>query len=444
MVPAGSDPAIAGRTYYTVMGDMVNFYAWAQNDVSSGTARGGWRYAPNMEDPNPWGATSDNSVSQWPALGLITAEAWGISAPAWVKSELLNYWLAYSQNTNGGFGYADSGSPYVPMTAAGLIELTYCGVPTTDPRWDAARSFIGNNWASDNIGNMYAMYAVMKAAMTATPAVIWNFTVHTWQKEYDDYLVNASQVKPDGYWPATGRESAPTQILATEWALLILEKIAPPPPHVTLAVNKFFTDSSLCPLPLDCKGNPKVDVVLAGGVVRSTNPGQVLAWVNVTNTAGVPLQSLKLNETLEVDWVVDPPWMPAKGAIHVYFANTTSLSTNPEITQPSTITVSRGNPQVVRLAIPSFNATLIGRPLMPGQSILLSVKLTYGLKGTSQSATSYPRNYTDTASAAAWPKPNYVGPPATGSATAFFIAYAKPVDPARRALRGGGSKACPC
>lgn len=190
-------------------------------------------------------------------------------------------------------------------------------------------------------------------------------------------------------------------------------------------VSKFFTDSSLNPLPLDSKGNPKVDVVLPNGEVTSTNPGQVLAWVNVTNTSGSRIQSLKLNETLPVDWKVDPPWMPGKGAIHVFFANTTSLATNPDITQPSTITVSTGNPQIVHVAIPSFNATLIGHPLMPGQSILLSVKLTYGLIGTSQTPSSYPRNYTDTATAIAWTKPSFTGTPLPGHDSAFFTADAK-------------------
>src|SRR5256885_11918974 len=56
------------------------------------------------------------------------------------------------------------------------------------------------------------------------------------------------------------------------------------------------------------------------------------------------------------DWTVNPPWLPGKGAIHVYYANTTSLATNPEITKPSTITVTTGNPQTVLVAIPSLNA----------------------------------------------------------------------------------------
>lgn len=192
-------------------------------------------------------------------------------------------------------------------------------------------------------------------------------------------------------------------------------------------VSKFFTDSSLSPLPLDRNGNPKVDVVLSRGIVKSTNPGQVLAWVNVTNIGVAPVQSLKVNETLPVDWTVDPPWMPAVGAIHVFFENTTSLATNPDITQPSTISVSTGNPETVQLASANLAATAIGHPLMPGQSILLSVKLIYALKGTSQSASSYPRNYTDTAVAAAWAQASFTGTESTGSASAFFIADAEVV-----------------
>ncbi len=198
-------------------------------------------------------------------------------------------------------------------------------------------------------------------------------------------------------------------------------------PTMKVRVSKFFTDPSLNPLPLDSKGNPKVDVVIAGGVVRSTNPGEIMAWVNVTNTDG-SLQSLKLNETLPMDWVIAPPWMPALGAIHVFYANTTSLATNPEITQPSTITVSGPSPpQTVHVAIPSFNATAIGHPLLKNQSILLEVKLDYALDGTTQSASTYPRNYTDTASATAWSGVNFTGSSTSGNATGLFVAYAKVV-----------------
>jgi len=195
-------------------------------------------------------------------------------------------------------------------------------------------------------------------------------------------------------------------------------------------VSKFFTDSSLNPLPLDSSGNPSVNVTLTRGILKNTNPGQIIAWVNVTNTSGSSLQSLKLNDTLPVDWLVGPAWMPPKGsigAIHVLYANGTSLASETDITQPSSITVSTGKPEVVHVSIPSLNATGIGHPLMPGQSILLSVKLSYGLVKTVQSFNSYPRNYTDTAIAAVWTQASFTGVESSGTGSAFFVADAKVV-----------------
>jgi hypothetical protein len=533
--------ALGVRSYHAIAQDIVDYLAWSQNDnttVYSG--RGGWSYTPTL---NFYG--SDNSNTPWPILGLMAAELWGINAPAFVATEL-EYWIATCQSPNlggtpltnpnyGAFWYSAYSGGYilggVAEAAAGILEMTYTGVPTSNANITAAEGYINRMWTTNdaswnvNIGNLYTMYSVMKAMREATPAplqFIANYDGsngvewYNGTSEYADALV--SNQSSDGNWTnwmtwAESGEYSPSMNTALGVLILqggltapvvvkygltvtVLDAITSNPivsANVTivgpqtlsslttvsgqvvfgvvlagsyvvsaskagytpasvnvsltkdtditikltpitlpLTVTKFFTDSSLCPLPLDSKGNPEVYVVLPGGIVRSTNPGEVLAWINVTNTAGVPLQSLQVNETLPVDWAVHPAWMPGLGAIHVYFANTTSLSTNPEITQPSTITVSTGNPQVVYLAIPSLNITAIGHPLMPGQTILLAVKLTYALKGTSQSTVSYPRNYTDTASAAAWSQPNYTGTQATGTATAFFIAYAKITDPAPR------------
>ena len=76
---------LTGQTYKQVLTNMVDYFAWAQNDASTGNSRGGWRYGANY-------GSSDNSVSQWPVLALISAEQWGINAPAFVKTEL-NYWI---------------------------------------------------------------------------------------------------------------------------------------------------------------------------------------------------------------------------------------------------------------------------------------------------------------------------------------------------------------
>ncbi len=191
----------------------------------------------------------------------------------------------------------------------------------------------------------------------------------------------------------------------------------------SVKVSKFFTDSNLNPLPSDRNGNPKVDVVLANGKVSSTNPGQVLAWIRTTDIVGGSIQSFRLNETLPVDWTAHPAWLPAKGAVHVFFqfANGTKV----EITDLGTISISDGNPETVGLAVPDLNSTTAKSPLVPGESILLSVQLAYALKGTAQSASSYPRNYTDMVTVATFSKPLFLGTVVSASTFAFFIAYAK-------------------
>src|SRR5438552_1532285 len=207
-------------------------------------------------------------------------------------------------------------------------------------------------------------------------------------------------------------------------------------PSPSLGTLMFFTDPSLNPLLLDDNGNPIVSVSLSRGVVVSTSPRLVMAWVNATNTGSAPLESLMLNETLPVDWTTSPR-MPTRAAVHIYYASNTSQNTRLEITRPSTITVSAGNPETIILTVSNLTATLVGHPLMPGQSILVSVTLSYGLMGTSQTLLSYPRNYTDVATTIGWTQPYYTGITASATGSSFFTAYARvPADPAKAGNTG--------
>jgi hypothetical protein len=193
------------------------------------------------------------------------------------------------------------------------------------------------------------------------------------------------------------------------------------PPRVS--VSEFFTNGSASPLSLDSKGNPSLNVILSNGRVRSTNPGQVLAWISIANTGNAPLQSLKLNETLPLDWALHPSWSFAKGAISVYFKLSNGTLLN--ITSWTSISSTTGNPETISLSILNMTATLAGQSLKPGESILLSAKLSYDLMSTSQAFTSYPRNYTDMANALAWMQASFGGGQASDSGSAFFTAYAK-------------------
>ncbi len=192
-----------------------------------------------------------------------------------------------------------------------------------------------------------------------------------------------------------------------------------------MSVRVFFTDATPTPLKLDQNGNPKVIVNIGGSQVKSTSPGEIMAWLNITNPGTSPIQSLQITDTLPMDWAVTPMWLPGSGAIHVYSQNTTGLTRNLEITNASIISVSTGNPEQVTIAITNLSLTAIHHSLTQGQTLLVSVKLSYSLIGTSQSSSSYPRTYTDSAVVAAWIQPDFTDGKFAGQASSFFIAYAK-------------------
>lgn len=143
---SGANPGIVGRTYKSIVQDMVDDHAWAQYDGSGG---GGWRYSA-QEYP-------DNSACQWAAIGLLAAERqWGVIVPSWVKSWNL-VWLAYTQDSSGGFGYTSPGyypwGPYA-ITPSGMVQMVLDGIgrgmtgPTGMPNWDLAETFIRNNFGN--------------------------------------------------------------------------------------------------------------------------------------------------------------------------------------------------------------------------------------------------------------------------------------------------------
>lgn len=249
-IPIGSDPDIAGKTYREIMEDMVDYYAWAQNEV--GNARGGWQYTPNA-------GSSDNHVSQFAVMGLIAAEAWEIYVPAWVKTELEDHWLTYSQyfgadDYDGAFGYnSPTFRREIAVTAGGIMEFYYCGVPLADSRVQKAFGFIARDWTGGvtggaglhkNIGNYYAMYPVMRACVLyGIVAPDGKIDDIDWQADYDSWLLeNQDLTIGPNYgswlWPSeVPYVPAGHRVLSTEWALLILQKIVPPPIEIPVYVD---------------------------------------------------------------------------------------------------------------------------------------------------------------------------------------------------------------
>lgn len=166
--------ATAGRTARAVVGDLLDYLTASQR--RRGPDAGGWHYVPR-------GNEADLSVSQWPALALDAAEReWGIETPALTKA-LAGRWLSRVFGPQGGFRYQVTHPETIRMTGAGLIVAACADVPESDPRVKSARQFIAERWTKDrdNVGDAYAMYAVMKAARLSD---VSRFGAHDWRAEY--------------------------------------------------------------------------------------------------------------------------------------------------------------------------------------------------------------------------------------------------------------------
>jgi hypothetical protein len=215
----GDATYVKGKTYQTIVQDMVDMYAWGQGDPPYWYV-GGWRYG--------WNSDADNSASQWAAIGMIAAERhFGCTVPQWVKDRNLQY-LNYSYNGTGYFGYQGPGANRWYSTGpCGMVQLSFDGKDVTDPKWAACQTFIANNWNSFitwQDARYYSWYAFAKAMRVALPHPV--VTLPGGKDWYNDnvdglarLLVNSQQA--DGYWPYDGWPFVGYQT-ATAWNLLIL------------------------------------------------------------------------------------------------------------------------------------------------------------------------------------------------------------------------------
>lgn len=225
---------VDGWTYEDVAQDTVDYLAWGQTD--SGYGRGGWNYA-EMDNA---GDRSDNSNTGYAVLGLLYAESelpygFEIPIPQFVKDEL-NIWVDYIQcNTTGGSGYDSDPCGWNNILKTGnlLFEMAFVGDTKEAQRVQDAVAYIVSHWddanqdpgwkgASGETSHYQAIYCAMKGFEVLRIDEIDGID---WEADFSDALV--AQQNPDGSWSA---DYWGDEILGTEWALLALEKIAPPAP----------------------------------------------------------------------------------------------------------------------------------------------------------------------------------------------------------------------
>ena len=222
-VASAGPGGVRGRAYRDILQDMVDMYAWGQ--VDAGNARGGWRY--------DWNGGADNSACQWAAIGVHGAKTFGLDAPEWVKEEN-DVWLNYSYNGTG-FGYDRAGNGQA-TTPSGMVQLSFAGFGTDDPRWITSENWLANNWLwYKNLNDVYAWYAFAKAMRLARPAPVANLSATglDWYHDEDGlirYILNRQDI--DGGWPDYyGRQ------FATAWQVIILTPTLFTRPPVAVAGN---------------------------------------------------------------------------------------------------------------------------------------------------------------------------------------------------------------
>jgi hypothetical protein len=224
-------------SFTTTIQDLIDYLAYAQVEPDAGGGRGGWRYDANYRE-------SDMSVTQFPLIGLEAAEYnlgssvtipsyVSVTIPSYVKEEFKNNFLYFVQNKeSGGFGYSwPNSSVNVAKTGAGIVGLALTGILYDDPRTTQALSYIDAEWLTAvswpniagmryNIGDLYAMYTVMKG-MKSYEMKGYNTTMigsHDW---YNEYAIEEIQHQnSNGSWQSPVNSYGP--VIDTTFGVLIL------------------------------------------------------------------------------------------------------------------------------------------------------------------------------------------------------------------------------
>ncbi|MFC1919808.1 hypothetical protein ACFLWX_03360 [Chloroflexota bacterium] len=226
-----------GSTYGAVLEANVAYLANTQVDVG-GTSDGGWSYACNEDWP-------DNSNSGYAVLGLRYAEAAGIGIPGIVK-ERLNNWIDYIQNDvdgdldDGGSGYSHPEDGWVNLLKTGnlLSQMEFVGDTVATGRVTDAIDYIERHWNDANLDpgwkgsggpppypHLQAAYCLMKGLEAFNIQELDVGGLMDWFDEMSSAIIAVQE--DDGYWP-TDVWAWDDPILATEWALLTLERVIPP------------------------------------------------------------------------------------------------------------------------------------------------------------------------------------------------------------------------
>ena len=283
VVNVASSP-VNGWLFADVVQDMVDFLAFGQVEypVPGITVEGGWEYFHMDNGIYGSGWMGDQSNSGYAVLGLSVAQDFGAIIPAWVKTEL-NAWIDYVQDdvddpvqsNYGGSWYSFPGD-FIGVntlkTGNLLSQMAFVGDVPTTPRVLDAIDYLKRHWGDASGGNSppgwdgnpaqyQAMFCLMKGLVFIG---IDEFNGTNWFDDFATAIV-AQQYLPDppdanhGAWLTSSGRGEP--VIITEWALLTLEKIAPPPPVVYV---DFDVHPTSWPNPINTKSGGLTPMAILG------------------------------------------------------------------------------------------------------------------------------------------------------------------------------------
>ncbi len=275
--------AVDGWTFAEVVQDMVDFLAWGQveyTDYLGVKKEGGWDYyhVNNGAGGSSW--KGDQSNSGYVVLGLAEAEAFGATIPDWVKTEL-SVWIDWVQDdvdgddNDGGSCYSYPGD-WIGIntlkTGNLLMEMALCGDNPETQRVLDALDYLDRHWEDASGANSppgwngdpaqyQAMFCIMKGLVFMG---IDEFNGIDWFADMSTVIVD-QQYLPDppdadyGAWLYSSGRSE--YVMNTLWALLTLEKIAPPPPIVLV---DFDIHPTSWPNPINTKSQGLTPTAILG------------------------------------------------------------------------------------------------------------------------------------------------------------------------------------
>jgi hypothetical protein len=334
-----SGSLVDGWTYRQVLQANVDYFACSQIDS------GGWRY----ECGEDW---ADNSATGYVTLGLAYAEAPLYGFQCSISDSLkegLNTWIDANQVSgdtphNGGSGYGAYDNTSNLLRAGNLIfEMAFMGDTPETPRMQRALDYVGRAWEDPDwswwdihsypgwYGNpdwhgepvhqedppdwwqgleerwwgwqgphYQAMYCLMKGlSFAGVNTILVDSAEVDWYQAFADRILETQA--DDGSWH---RDYWGGRTLATEWALLTLERVAPP------RVVPVDIKPQSCPNPINTKDKGRLPVAILGSEtfdVTQIDP----TTIRLEHLAGVSPVTWALEDTAT-------PYEPYTGKEDIY------------------------------------------------------------------------------------------------------------------------------